>query len=115
MLKLYHNPKCGTSRKALALLEEKDMRVEVVEYLKNPLSANQLNVLAQKIGNPKDLLRTKEELAKTLNLAGSNTETMIKAIAKNPILLNRPILESKTKAIAARPADLVLGLITDHS
>lgn len=113
MLKLYHNPKCSVSRKVLALLEEKKIAVEVVEYLKTPLNVSALNALAQKMEDPKTLLRTKEELAQTLGLIGVSAQSFIPAIAKNPILLNRPLVESKSQALVARPAELALDFLID--
>ncbi len=110
-IKLYHNPKCGTSRQVKALLEEKGQAVEVIDYLNNPLNKKELEVLANKIDDSKNLLRAKEPLAKELNLFGASTNDLIEALAANPILLNRPIVETQSRAIAARPAERALELL----
>ena len=115
MIKLYHNPKCSTSRTTLALLEARALKVEVIDYLKTPPNKKTLTALAKKMPRALDLLRTKEPLAKELGLKEADANTIIDAIYENPILLNRPIAETDTRALACRPAELILDFITDPS
>ncbi len=113
MIKIYHNNRCGKSRNALQILQEKNIEFEVVEYLKEPLNQKELKQLLKKLGiKAIDLLRKNEELYKTSfkDLQLSEKE-WIKVLAENPILIERPIIESGEKAIIARPPELVEGIL----
>ncbi len=108
---IYHNPKCGTSRNALQILREAGIEPEIVEYLKTPLSGKELAELAQKLGSASALLRTKEPLAAELELEGADDDVILAAIAKHPVLLNRPLVITNRGAKMCRPAELVRELI----
>jgi arsenate reductase len=113
MLKIYHNRRCGKSRTALQILQEKKIEFEVVEYLKEPLNQKELKQLLKKLGMKAiDLIRKNEELYKNnfKDLHLSEKE-WIKVLAENPILIERPIIESGEKAIIARPPELVEGIL----
>ncbi len=113
VIKIYHNNRCGKSRNALQILQEKNIEFEVVEYLKEPLNQKELKQLLKKLGiKAIDLLRKNEELYKTSfkDLQLSEKE-WIKVLAENPILIERPIIESGEKAIIARPPELVEGFL----
>lgn len=110
-IRIYHNPRCSNSRKALALLAEHNAKVEIIEYMKNPPSKETLNALAKKMSAPKTLLRAKEPLAKELSLLEAEEQSILEAIATYPVLLNRPVIETKEKAIVARPPELVEKLL----
>ncbi len=111
---IYHNPACGTSRNTLALLREKGLEVEVVEYLKVGWTAAGLEALIRATGGTaRDLLRTMGTPAEALGLtdpARSEAE-LIAAMVKDPILVNRPIVVSAKGAALCRPADRALALI----
>jgi len=110
-MKLYHNPRCGKSRQALALLEGKE--VEVVEYLKYPLNVGELKSLISKIGiRPIDLVR-KGEAAFKENFKGKDLsdDEWIAAIIEFPKLMERPILEKGDKAVVGRPPEDILDLL----
>lgn len=109
MIKIYHNSRCGKSRTAMQILQEKEIKFEVIEYLKTPLNQNQIKALLKKLGmNAMDLIRKNEELYKTnfkdLQLSEKD---WIKVLAENPILIERPIIENNERAIIARPPELV--------
>jgi arsenate reductase len=109
MIKIYHNSRCGKSRTAMQILQEKEIEFEVIEYLKTPLNQNQIKALLKKLGmNAMDLIRKNEELYKTnfkdLQLSEKD---WIKVLAENPILIERPIIENNERAIIARPPELV--------
>lgn len=107
MLTIYHNPRCSKSREALSLLEQADCKINIVEYLKTPPSAAELAELLKKLGiSARDLLRTKEELYRELNLADpALTEAqLIAAMVENPRLIERPIVIKDDKAVIGRPA-----------
>ena len=111
---IYHNPRCSKSRQTLELLTRRGIEPDVVEYLKAPLSVLALQTLVQKLGVPViDIMRTKEPEFKELEL--SNLEVtdnhLLQAIAKNPILLERPIVVRGDKAVIGRPPENVLELI----
>ncbi len=112
--RLIHNPRCSKSRQALAILEEKKVSFEVIEYLKNPLSETELEDLFTRLGKePLEAMRTKENLFKDLNLKGQDLDRKewIKIIAKNPILLERPIFDNGNQAVIGRPPEELLRII----
>lgn len=111
-VKIYHNPRCSKSRQALALLEENNANAEVVEYLKTPLTKAQISELVKLLNlKPREMMRTKEGVYKSLNLKEADDEALIQAIAENPILLERPIVVTDKGAAICRPPELVNDLI----
>lgn len=104
MLQMLHNPRCGKSRNCLAFLKENDVPFEVINYLENPLSKNELETLINKLAiKPLDLVRQKETIWKDSFKGKSlSDEDIIKALAKFPILMERPIAIKNGKAIIAR-------------
>lgn len=113
-LKLYHNPRCSKSRAALKLLQERGFEPEIVLYLETPPSASELTKLLKQLGiKPRDLLRTKEPPFKDLGLDAPDVSdaTIIDAMAANPVLIERPILVSGTRAVLGRPPEKVLEIV----
>ncbi len=109
---IYHNPLCGTSRTTLALLEESDADVTVIEYLKNPPSKAELRRLYERAGiSPRDGLRAKEPLAKELGLLDADDETILDAMMRHPILIERPLVETDKGARLCRPSDMVREIL----
>ena len=110
---IYHNPRCAKSRQALALLEEQGVEPTVIEYLKKPLTAAQLWKLVEMLGvKPHDILRTNEPEYKEARLSPSSSDKeVIRAIAKHPKLLERPIVLRKGKARIGRPPEKVLEIL----
>lgn len=112
MLTIYHNPRCSKSRQTLALIEENQTDVTIIEYLKSPLNANELQALqAQLGGSILSMMRTKEPEFKDQNLKDADEKALINAIVSTPKLLERPIVSDGTKAIIGRPPENVLSLI----
>ncbi len=110
---IYHNPRCSKSRQTLALLREKDIEPQVIEYLKTAPNAHDLKAISKKLGlSAADMARTNEAVFSELGLADPSTsETQIfDAIAANPILLERPIVVLGDKAVIGRPPENVLAL-----
>jgi arsenate reductase len=109
MIKIYHNSRCGKSRSALQILQEKKIELEVVEYLKEPLNQKQIKGLLKKLGlKAINLVRKNEDIYKNNFKDQHLTEKeWIKVLVENPILIERPIIESDEKAIIARPPELV--------
>ena len=107
---IYHNPKCGTSRNTLALLQEKGLQPKVVEYLKEGWTKALLQGLLKRMkAKPRDILRTKEALA--ADLAEASDSEILAAMVEHPILVNRPIVVTAKGAKLCRPAEEVLSLL----
>lgn len=112
-MKLYHNPRCSKSREALALIREKGFEPEVVEYLKNPISVEELSNVIQLLGiKAHELLRKGEKLYKD-NFKGKVLEDheWIEIMVQNPVLIERPIFINKKKATIGRPPVKVINLL----
>ncbi|MEZ5073167.1 MAG: arsenate reductase family protein [Bacteroidales bacterium] len=107
MYTVYHNPRCKKSRAGLDHVREKGMEHRVREYLKDPLSEEELATLAMKLHlAPSELVRTQEELyRKELKGLNLTDEEWIKILAENPKLIRRPIVEGKYKAVIGDPAE----------
>jgi arsenate reductase len=113
-IKIYHSPRCTKSRQTLALLEEKGVKPEVIEYLKTPPSASALDAILKQLGlEPREAMRKKEEPYKALGLddAKLGRKDLIKAMVENPILIERPIVVANGKARIGRPPESVLEIL----
>ncbi|RQR32713.1 arsenate reductase (glutaredoxin) [Burkholderia sp. Bp9142] len=116
MITIYHNPRCSKSRETLALVETLNTTgtsVNVVEYLKTPPTAKDLETLHRQLGCPvRDMLRDGEEAYKTMDLARASLTDAeaYEAIAAHPILLQRPIVVYRGKAAIGRPPESVRAL-----
>ncbi len=111
---IYHNPKCATSRNALAIIKDSGVEPEVVEYLKTPLTREALAVLVEEMKvEPRDILRTKGGLYKELGLndASLSDDALLDAIAQHPVLMERPIVVTVKGAVLCRPYALVEALL----
>ena len=112
-IQMWHNPKCSKSRAAMELLENKNIDANVVEYLKQIPTKEQIkDVLKNLRISAKELLRTSEDIYKELNLNQiDDEETLIDFMVKNPILIERPIIIKGDKAVIARPIENLSELI----
>jgi arsenate reductase len=109
---IYHNPACGTSRKTLEILEESGADVTIIPYLKTPPSAAELGRLYARAGMaPGDGLRMKEDAAKALLASGAGDDEILAAMAANPILIERPLVETDKGVRLARPQDKVREIL----
>ncbi|BET97200.1 arsenate reductase (glutaredoxin) [Xenorhabdus taiwanensis] len=103
----YHNPRCSKSRETLKLIEELDITPEIIHYLDTPPTAEQLAVLLQQLGfkDARQLMRTKEDLYKALNLDDTtlSQDALLQAMVENPKLIERPIVVVGDKARLGRP------------
>lgn len=104
---IWHNPKCGTSRNVLAMLEARpDIELEVVEYLKDPPSPAKLAQLYRDAGiAPREGLRLRGTDAAERGLTGADDETVLSAMAAEPILIERPLVETEKGVRLCRPAE----------
>jgi arsenate reductase len=114
-LTIYHNPKCSKSRATLSLLQERGMTPRIVDYLKTPPSAAELQTIIGKLGiTPGQLVRQGEEIYKSRYKGQTLTdEQWIAAMVADPILIERPIVVLGNRAVIGRPPETVLDLIKD--
>ena len=111
-LTIYHNPRCGTSRKTLALLQERGLKPRVIPYLDTPLKADEIKALLKKLGlTAHELLRRKEAPALGLDPAAMSEAQLIAAMVKHPILIERPVVVNGAKAAIGRPPESVLSIL----
>ena len=109
-----HNPKCGTSRKTLEILENAGADVTVIEYMMTPPSRDELKRLYARAGiTARQGLRAKEPLAEELGLKGENVseDTILDAMMEHPILINRPLVETDKGVKLCRPQEEVNDLL----
>lgn len=112
-MKIYHNPRCGKSREGLAILQASKLSFEIINYLVSPLSTAELTEIIKLLGiTPIDLVRKNESIWKE-NYKGKNLSDseIIKAMVKNPKLIERPIVINKGKAIVGRPPELIKSIL----
>lgn len=113
-VKIYHNPRCGTSRKVLAAIREAGIEPDVVEYLKTPPSKSELKSLLREMKmQPRDLVRSgqKEYKAAGLDDDKLSSDEIVDALLAHPVLINRPIVVSAKGTRLCRPADRVRDLL----
>jgi arsenate reductase len=111
---LYHNPRCSKSRQALALLTERGVAPQVIEYLKAPPTEQQLTEWLGLLGlTPRQLMRRGEALYKELDLDDTQLSdaALIRAMAEHPVLIERPIAVANGKAALGRPPENVLTVL----
>jgi len=111
---LYHNPRCSKSRQALELLRSRDVEPEIIEYLKTPPSAIELErILGLLAMEPRMLMRKKESVYSELALGDESLarHELIQAMIEHPILMERPIALSAERAALGRPPDKVLEVL----
>ncbi len=112
---IFHNPRCSKSRQTLHFLEERNVDIEVVEYLKTPPSKEELQFICSRLDKrPIELMRVKENLFKELGLSiedPRSDEEWIDILCKNPALIERPIVVYNQKVALGRPPEDVLEII----
>lgn len=111
---IYHNPDCGTSRNALALIRHAGVEPTVIEYLKTPPSREQLvRLIDEAMLKPREALREKGTPFAELGLdaPGITDDTLIDAMLKHPILINRPFVVTTLGTRLCRPSEVVLDIL----
>ena len=111
---ILHNPKCSTSRNALALMQASGETFEVVEYLKTPPSREYLvELLAKMQMSPRELMRSKETVFTELGLDNPDVtdDQLIDAMVEHPILINRPIVITDKGAVLCRPLENIFDVL----
>ena len=113
---IFHNPRCSTSRNALALIQASGETPEVVEYLKTPPSREYLVELLNKMQmSPRELMRSKEAVFTELGLDNPEVsdDKLIDAMIDNPILINRPIVVTEKGAVLCRPLERIFEVLAN--
>lgn len=111
---IYHNPRCSKSRATLALLHEKGIQPEIVEYLNAPPTKEELlRILDGLAMAPRDLMRKKEKPYAELNLSDESMtrDALVDAILENPILMERPVVVNDGRYAIGRPPENVLEIL----
>ncbi len=113
-IKIYHNPKCGTSRNTLAMIRNSGEEPEIILYLENPPTRAELLQIVQNSGdNLRDFIRSKEPIYKELGLDNEQLkdDELIEQMLKHPVLINRPIVITSIGTKLCRPSEVVLDLL----
>jgi arsenate reductase len=111
---MYHNPRCSKSRETLQLLSERDIEPQIIEYLDDPPSPQELQRIIGLLGvEVRELIRTTEAVYREAGLDDESLseDELIEAICESPELLQRPIVISGDRAIIGRPPSRVLEII----
>jgi arsenate reductase len=110
--KIYHNPRCTTSRKTLDLLRENGIEPTVIQYLKTPPSRAELVKMIDDAGiEVRAAVRKRESLYTEMNLADASDDELLDAMAENPILIERPFVVTAKGTRLARPIDTVREIL----
>lgn len=111
---IYHNPRCSKSRQTLKLLQDRHVSPVIIEYLKTPPDAKTLSSILDKLGmEPRELMRRKEApyKAKKLDNEKLTRKQLIDAMVTDPVLIERPVVLSGSKAVLGRPPEAVLDIL----
>jgi arsenate reductase len=110
--RIYHNPKCSTSRKALELLRDNGIEPTVVQYLKTPPTRAEIARMIKDAGiDVRTAVRKREALYGELNLADASDGELLDAMAEHPILIERPFVVTAKGTRLARPIDAVQEIL----
>ena len=111
---IWHNPRCSKSRQTLALLRERGIELRIVEYLKTPPAADELEAVLDKLGmEPRGLMRRKEAAYRDAGLddPALGRRQLVEAMAAYPVLIERPVVLSGGRAALGRPPENVLEIL----
>ena len=111
---IWHNPRCSKSRQTLALLRERGVEPEIVEYLKTPPAAEELEAVLEKLGmEPRDLMRRKEAAYREAGLSDPalGRRQLVETMVAHPVLIERPVVLAAGKAALGRPPESVLAIL----
>lgn len=113
-LKIFHNPRCSKSRATLALLQERGLEPEIVLYLENPPSVEELESILEKLGRrPRELMRSGEPEYRSLGLddVTLSDQQLLESMVAAPKLIERPIVLANGRAAVGRPPESVLDIL----
>ena len=115
---ILYNPRCGTCRKTLDLIKKNGIQPKIIEYLKIQLTKEELDRILRQLGmEPREIIRTKEKEYEQLKLSQPrlSRRELIQAMVNHPILIQRPIVLSKDKAVLCRSPEKVEQLLSGLS
>ncbi|NOR62359.1 MAG: arsenate reductase (glutaredoxin) [Rhodobacteraceae bacterium] len=108
---IWHNPRCSKSRQTLELLKANGVEPEIILYKDNAPSEADIRAVLEALGKaPIELIRQNDEAFKTLGLTSADDDTLIKAMAEHPAIIERPVVRNNTQAALGRPPEDVLKL-----
>ena len=115
LITIWHNPRCSKSREAMSILEESGCEKEVVKYLESTPTKDEITTALTMLGmNPRELMRTKEDIYKELNLKDEDDyDKLVDAMVENPKLIERPVIFKDGKAIIGRPTSIIAEFLTN--
>ena len=110
---IWHNPRCSKSREALAIIEETGCEKSVVKYLEVTPTKDEITTALTMLGmNPRELMRTKEDIYKELNLKEEyDYDKLVDAMVENPKLIERPVIFKEGQAIIGRPTSIIAAFL----
>lgn len=113
MIQIYHNSRCGKSRECLAFLEDSGKEFEVIKYLENVPTFDELKSIIEKLNSkPIELVRQKEKIwIENFKNTTMTDDEIIQAMISNPILIERPIVINENKAVIARPLEKAAAIL----
>jgi arsenate reductase len=113
MIQIYHNSRCGKSRECLAFLEKSGQEYEIIKYLEDVPTFDELKEIIKKLEiKPIELVRRKEKIwMENFKDKQLSDDEVIQAMILNPILIERPIVINGNKAIIARPLEKVMAIL----
>ncbi|WP_304198261.1 arsenate reductase (glutaredoxin) [Flavobacterium alvei] len=113
MIQIYHNSRCGKSRECLAFLEDSDKEYEIVKYLENVPTFDELKSIIKKLDiKPIELVRQKEKIwIENFKSKKMSDDEIIQTMILNPILIERPIVINGDKAVIARPLEKAVAIL----
>ncbi len=109
LVTIWHNPRCSKSREAMSILEENGCEKEIVKYLEDTPNKEEITKALEMLNlSPRELMRTKEDIYKELDLKSElSEEKLIEAMVNNPKLIERPVIFKDSKAIIGRPTSII--------
>ena len=113
---VFYNPACSNCRTTEGILQEKGVGIDYVRYLETRPSREEIERVLKMLGtdNPHDLVRTNEPLYRVHDLGNADGDTVLDAMARHPVLIQRPVVIRGDRAVIARPPERVLELIDDE-
>ena len=113
MIEIWHNPRCSKSRASMQELENSNNEYKVKKYLDEQISESEIKEVLQKLNiSARELMRTKEELYEELNVQNIDDEDkLVEIMAKNPKLIERPVIIKGTRAVIGRPIENTIELL----
>lgn len=112
MVEIYHNPRCSKSREALQLLQKKNLNIQVILYLNQPITITKLKRVIRLLKiSPMELIRTNETTWKEKSKDTFTDSDLVKLMIQYPKLIERPIIVNGNKAVIGRPASKILDIL----